>query len=209
MSSAATNKGARTRELIVEAGHELARRVGLDGLTFGTIAAEVKMSKSGLFAHFGSREGFQLAVLEHAINAVGDAVFAPAFAQPRGLPRLSALISGWLAFVSGLDRGGCVVLAAVAEFDDKPGPIRDALVGYQHRLRRQMERTIQMTIDAGDFRADADPAQVAFEFYAVLLALHHDLRLFNDQQAVARTAQAANHVLQRYLAEPRQSAAIG
>jgi len=198
-SAAAASKGAQTRDAIVLAGYELARRVGLDGLTIGSIAAAVGMSKSGLFAHFGAREELQLAVLAHAIDEVSNAAFRPAFTRKRGLTRLQAVINGWLDFVSTLDNGGCLILAAVSEFDDKPGPVRDQLVRYQRQLREQMERTVEMAVESGEMRAQTDPAQVAFELYGTFLVLHHDLRLFNDRGAVARTRMAADAILQRHL----------
>lgn len=196
---ATISKGAQTREAIVLAGYDLARRVGLDGLTIGSIATAVRMSKSGLFAHFGSREDLQLAVLAHAIEEVSSAAFRPAFKRKRGLTRLRAVIQGWLDFVSALDNGGCLILAAVSEFDDKPGPLRDQLVLYQRQLREQMERTVQMSVESGELRAETDPAQVAFELYGTFLVLHHDQRLFNDLGSTARTRVAADAIVARHL----------
>jgi AcrR family transcriptional regulator len=200
------SKGQQTREAIVAQAYDLARRDGLEGLTIGALAERVGMSKSGVFAHFGSREELQLAVLENATTHVTQAVFLPAFKAPRGLPRLRALIEGWYRFVTGLERGGCLVLAAVGEYDDKPGPIRDQLVVYQRQIRAQMVRTATMAIEVGHLRSGSDPEQIAFEVYAMMLALHHDLRLFNDPLALQRTRGAIDAVIDRFLPVERDNA---
>jgi AcrR family transcriptional regulator len=195
-----STKGQQTRDAIVAQAYDLARRDGLEGLTIGALADRVGMSKSGVFAHFGSREDLQLAVLEFATTHVTNAVFLPAFRTvARGLPRLRALIEGWYGFVTSLERGGCLVLAAVGEYDDKPGPIRDQLVVYQRQMRGQMERAVLMATEAGHLRAGSDPQQIAFEVYAMMLGLHHDLRLFNDPLALQRTRIAIDAVIDRFL----------
>ena len=127
----ATGKGAATREAILERAHEIACCAGLEGLSIGPLAQAVGMSKSGVFAHFGSREDLQLAVLEAAARRFGDAVLLPALAAPRGLPRLRAIMRRWLDWVR-TNAAGCVLLGSVTEYDDRPGPLRDQ-VSAAHR----------------------------------------------------------------------------
>src|SRR5690606_31640539 len=139
--TAPTSKGAATREAIVERAYEIARCAGLEGLSIGNIAQAVGMSKSGVFAHFGSREDLQLAVLDLAANRFGEAVLVPALAQPRGLPRLRAVMQHWFDFVHRND-GNCVLLGSVTEYDDRPGAVRDRVLGNEERWREVLARSI-------------------------------------------------------------------
>lgn len=201
MSSVHPSKGQQTRDLIIARAHDLALRGGLDGLTIGTVADTMQMSKSGVFAHFGSREDLQLAVLEHASRTFADAVFVPALKQRRGLPRLLALLKGIADFHVGLSpQGGCVMFSATVEYDDRPGPIRDAVVTYQRQLRRELGRTVQMAIDAGDLRAETDAEQLAFELYGLMLAVQHDLRVFADPRTLDRAQRGVTDLLARWRA---------
>src|SRR5690349_8527699 len=130
-------KGADTREAILGRAVTLARSVGLDGITIGTLASETGLSKSGLFAHFQSKEKLQLEILELAAAQFTDEVFRPALAKPRGIPRLRAIFDRWLAW--GQKPGGCLFIAASAELDDQPGPVRDELVRQQRQLLESLE----------------------------------------------------------------------
>src|SRR3979490_3354906 len=122
-------KRAATREVILEHAYAIACIDGLEGLSIGTLAQDVGMSKSGVFAHFGSREDLQLAVLEHAARRYGEQVLMPVLKIGRGFPRLHALFARWLdwSIASGLP-GGCIMISAAAEYDDRPGPIRDSVI---------------------------------------------------------------------------------
>jgi AcrR family transcriptional regulator len=184
-------KGEQTRQDILGEAVALASETGLEGLSIGSLAGRLRISKSGLFAHFGSKEELQLATLRRAQARFEDTVLRPAIAAPRGLPRLRALIDRWLAWAddSGLP-GGCVILGATVEYDDRAGPIRDALVDAQRRLRTTIARAVEIAVAEGHLAAGTDPEQFAFELFAIVLAAHHDRRLLRDP-AVARHAMAA------------------
>lgn len=185
----ATAKGAATREAIVERAYEIARFAGVEGLSIGPLAQAVGMSKSGVFAHFGSREELQRAVIESAATRFGEAVFIPALAQPRGLPRLRAIMHNWFEWVRG-NSGGCVLLGSVMEYDDRPGPLRDQVLRNEQRWRGILERAIRIAIDEGHLRP-GDAEQYAFELYAIPLTVHHKAGLFGFEQARALGEQAA------------------
>ena len=178
---AATSKGVATREAIIDRAYEIARFSGVEGLSIGPLAGAVGMSKSGVFAHFGSREDLQLAVIESAATRFGEAVFLPALSQPRGLPRLHALMRNWFEWVRG-NSGGCVLLGSVTEYDDRPGPLRDQVLRNEQRWRDLLRRSIQLAIECGHLRA-GDTDQYAFELYALPLAVHHEAGLFGYEQA--------------------------
>jgi AcrR family transcriptional regulator len=180
-SLTATSKGAATREAIIDRAYEIARFSGVEGLSIGPLAGAVGMSKSGVFAHFGSREDLQLAVIESAATRFGEAVFMPALSQPRGLPRLRALMHNWFEWVRG-NSGGCVLLGSVTEYDDRPGPLRDQVLRNEQRWRDLLQRAIQLAIECGHLRA-GDTDQYAFELYAFPLAVHHEAGLFGYEQA--------------------------
>jgi AcrR family transcriptional regulator len=180
-SLTATTKGAATREAIIDRAYEIARFSGVEGLSIGPLAGAVGMSKSGVFAHFGSREDLQLAVIESAATRFGEAVFLPALSQPRGLPRLRALMHNWFEWVRG-NSGGCVLLGSVTEYDDRPGPLRDQVMRNEQRWRDLLRRAIQLAIECGHLRA-GDTDQYAFELYAFPLAVHHEAGLFGYEQA--------------------------
>ena len=178
---AQTSKGVATREAIIDRAYEIARFSGVEGLSIGPLAGAVGMSKSGVFAHFGSREGLQLAVIESAATRFGEAVFLPALSQPRGLPRLRALMHNWFEWIRG-NSGGCVLLGSVTEYDDRPGPLRDQVMRNEQRWRDLLRHAIQLAIECGHLRA-GDTDQYAFELYAFPLAVHHEAGLFGYEQA--------------------------
>jgi len=177
----ATSKGAATREAIIDRAYEIARFSGVEGLSIGPLADAVGMSKSGVFAHFGSREDLQLAVIESAALRFGEAVFIPALSESRGLPRLRALMHNWFEWVRR-NSGGCVLLGSVTEYDDRPGPLRDQVLRNEQRWRDLLRRAIQLAIECGHLRA-GDTDQYAFELYALPLAVHHEAGLFGYEQA--------------------------
>ena len=192
------NKGAATREAIIDRAYCIACSAGLDGLSIGPLAQAVGMSKSGVFAHFGSREGLQLAVLESAGQRFGRYVLTPALEAPRGLPRLRTIVERWFDWVRHSNEGGCLYLAAVSEFDDRPGAIRDALLQLEARWRDALARAIELAIGSGELRADCDSRQLAFEIYGLALIVHHDAGLFGYEGAQARGLRAFERLVRSY-----------
>jgi len=196
-----TSKGEQTRAAILEQALQIASRLGLEGLTIGSLAEATGMSKSGLFAHFGSREDLQLAVLDYAATVYGKRVFMPALKIERGLPRLRALFSLWLEWTlsSGLP-GGCIMISAAAEYDDRPGPIRDAVIANQNRGRAISEKAVRLAVEEGHLRAGTDPEQIAFEMLAIVLASHNYRRLLGDKEARKRALTAFEELVSRHAA---------
>ena len=184
--AAATSKGVATHGAIVDRAIALVRKQGLESLSIGNLAQAAAMSKSGVFAHFGSREDMQLAVLDAVAEDFSRRVLAPAFRKPRGLKRLRAIVSNWMAWA----HDGCPMIAATIEYDDRPGVIRDRVVHWQRRLREALARAVELAIEAGELRAGTDPEQVAFELFGIVLVLHHDSHLFGATDAIARATRA-------------------
>lgn len=182
-------KGERTRAAIVDAALELAAREGLEGLTIGAVATRMRMSKSGVFAHFGSREDLQLAVLDVGKDRFIADVLVPALKQPRGLPRLRAIVANWIAWVHRY-QSGCLLLSAVSEYDGREGALREAVLAQQAGWRDELKKTIAQAVQEGHLRADTDAAQLAFEVQALMLALHHDGGLFGHEEAGRHAAAA-------------------
>jgi AcrR family transcriptional regulator len=190
------SKGEETRERIVERAWRLASRDGLSGLSIGKLASELGLSKSGLFAHFGSKEGLELEVLKAAAEQFTERVLKPAFAAPRGVARLRKLFKGWLAWANDpAQPGGCVFLAAAAELDDAEGPQRDFLVSSQASLLSALAKAARLAVEAGELRADLDSEQLAFEMLGIVMAYHHTRRLLRDPKADAR----ARHAFERLI----------
>ena len=191
-------KGQQTRTAILEQALALASQAGLAGLTIGTLAERSGLSKSGLFAHFGSKEGLQLAVVQGVRQLYSDLVFRPAMQQPPGLPRLRAIVENWLKWTgSARLPGGCIMTAAAYEFDDCPGPVRELVSQSLRELRKTLARSVRMAVEAGQLHPDADAEQLAFEICAVYAGAQLDARLFGDPQAQARALVAFENLLQR------------
>ena len=197
------SKGEQTRAAIVDHAVDHASEVGLEGLSIGSLAIRLKLSKSGLFAHFGSKQELQLATLRRAQERFEDQVFRPSVAAPRGLPRLRLLFRNWLEWL-GQQPGGCVILSASTEFDDRPGAVRDALVAGQRQLRGAIAKAIRLAIEAGELRPDVDPWQLAFELFGAMLAAHHDWHLLEDKRAFDRALQAIDSLLAANARSPRE-----
>jgi AcrR family transcriptional regulator len=184
-------KGVETRERIVDRALRLASRDGLEGLSIGGLATDLGLSKSGLFAHFGSKEDLQLAVLREAVSRFETTVIRPAIRAARGEPRIRALFELWLRWMADpAVPGGCILLAASVELDDREGRPRDYLAGTQRLLLTSLAKAARIAIDAGHFRADLDCEQFAFELYGLVLARGHWKRLLRDPQADLRAHTA-------------------
>ena len=188
-------KGEDTRDAILERAATLATRHGLDGLTIGTLAADLDMSKSGLFAHFGSKESLQVKTLEAAAARFTATVIRPALRAPAGVPRLRALVEHWLTWAGAQGRKGCLFVHASAEFDDRPGPVRDTLAEQQDGWLRFLADAARRAVDAGHLRADLDVDQFAFELHALLLGFHHAHRMTRDPRARTRLTRAVDRLV--------------
>lgn len=191
-------KGRQTRATILDAALALASHMGLEGLSIGALAEVTQMSKSGVFAHFGSREELQISVVREYHAKFDEEVFRPALKLPRGLPRLRAMFDRWVKRVAVEIDSGCIYISGAVEFDDRPGPVRDALVAMVQTWQRALERAIRIAIGEGHLRADTDAQQVLFEVHGLILALHHDARFLRHPGAVERARTGFEHVLSRY-----------
>jgi AcrR family transcriptional regulator len=187
------SKGEATRGVILDEAGQLARRVGLGGLTIGSLATQTGMSKSGLFAHFGSKESLQIQVIEHSSERFVDEVIRPALKAPRGVPRVRDLFERWLAWDSV--EGGCPLVAASFELDDQPGPVREHLVRVQRDWADTLATVFTSGIGEGHFRPDADPRQFAQDLQGVMLSYHMASRLLGDGDAAARARRALDTLL--------------
>jgi AcrR family transcriptional regulator len=166
-------KGEDTRGAILDRALALASTGGLEGLTIGNLAQAVGLSKSGLFAHFGSKEDLQLAVLRTAVDRFVAEVIAPALREPRGEPRVRALFERWLGWETATYLpGGCPFIAVSNELDDRPGPVRDYLVQSQRDWLDALANAARIAVAEGHFRADLDVDQFAYEVYSAILAFH-------------------------------------
>lgn len=191
------HKGADTRHAILDHAADLASKVGLSGLTIGVLADDLKLSKSGLFAHFRSKEALQIQVLDHAAQQFLETVVRPALAEPRGEARMRAIFERWLAWdQAGVLPGGCLFVAAATELDDRPGPVRDRLVALQRDWIQVITVSFRRGIEAGRFRRDADAPQFAQDLYGIMLAFHHAARLLGDRGAEARARRAFDALLE-------------
>jgi AcrR family transcriptional regulator len=189
-------KGAVTRERILDQAVRLASRDGLEGLTIGTLSTELGLSKSGLFAHFGSKDELQFQVLQAAVERFEQTVIRPALMAPRGEPRIRAFFLNWMAWEDDPEMpGGCLLIAASVELDDRPGPQRDFLVQAHRDRFRFMVKAVRMAVEAGHFRAGLDPEQVAFEINSLALGYHHSHRLLRDERAGLHARAAVERLL--------------
>jgi AcrR family transcriptional regulator len=188
-------KGEETRAAILNRAVRLASQVGLEGLSIGRLAEELDLSKSGLFAHFRSKDALQVQTLEWAAEQFVEAVIRPALKAPRGEPRVRALFEGWLRW-PGSQPGGCLFVAAASELDDRPGPARERLAALQRDWIETLATAVGGAVREGYFRNDLDPEQAAFELYGMMLAMHHAGRLLRDPEAAARARQAFDRFLE-------------
>ena len=191
MAARPTTKGEQTREAILTHALGLATRIGFEGLTIGRLADDLRMSKSGLFAHFRSKEGLQLEILRMAGARMVDTVVKPALSAPRGEPRVRALFERWLAWEQspGLP-GGCPFMAASFELDDRPGPVRDFVVQNLRDWMDTLAGAARIAVQEGHFRVDLDCEQFAHDCQGIGLAFVHASRLMRDPKARARAASA-------------------
>ncbi|HXE77160.1 MAG TPA: TetR/AcrR family transcriptional regulator [Rhodanobacter sp.] len=194
----ASPKGLQTKAAIVDAALGLATQIGLEGLSIGALAEVMHMSKSGVFAHFGSREELQISVVREYHVRFEDEVFYPAMREPRGLPRLRALFANWMRRTSAEIDSGCLYIGGAVEFDDRPGPVRDELASSVRTWLAAMYRAVVQAREEGHVRADADAQQMAFEIHGLILALHYEARFLKTPGSIARANTGFDHILARY-----------
>lgn len=197
-------KGEQTRAAILDAALELASRDGLEGLTIGLIAERMLMSKSGVFAHFGSREDLQIAVIQEYHRRFEEEVFFPSLDEARGLPRLSAMCSRWVVRHTREIDSGCMYISGAVEYDDRPGPIRDELLSMVMAWQKVLLRSARQAVDEGHLLPDTDCEQLVFEMRAMVLALHHDARFIGDRHAVERVERGYVRLIESYRVKSSQ-----
>lgn len=191
-------KGEATRAAIVDAALVIAGRDGLEGLTIGALADGLHMSKSGVFAHFGSREELQLAVLsEYAERFIAD-VLRPAVDRPRGLPRLAALLENWLRVLGRELEQGCLMIAGAIEYDDREGSLHDAMVRIVTGWKGELLKAIAQARDEGHLSKSADSEQLVFEIYGLMLAAHQDARLLRSKDSLKRARAGLARLLESF-----------
>jgi AcrR family transcriptional regulator len=190
-------KGERTRKEIIDHAFELAKEAGLEGVSLGVLASHAGLSKSGLFAHFKSKEALQLGVLEEAVERFSATVVRPAVQHPRGEPRVRALFEHFLRWKGETNPSGCIFMALSYEYDDRPGPIRDRLVAVLREWHETIRRVAETAVEQGAFRAELDSDLFAFEFLGIAMSHHHASRLLEHPQAGRLNAAAFEALLVR------------
>ncbi len=191
-------KGELTRAAILDVALDLASRDGLEGLTIGVLADKMNMSKSGVFAHFGSREDLQIEVLKLYHRRFEQEVFYPAMKEARGLPRLRSMFAHWVKKVSVEIASGCIYISGAVEYDDRPGPIREELVAMVAAWQGALLRCVRQAIENGDLRAETDAGQLVYEMYGLILALHHDARFMRSPGSVDRASIGFDRLIENY-----------
>lgn len=189
-------KGQLTRASIIVAALGLAAHRGLEGLSIGSVAEAAGMSKSGVFAHFGSREELQISVVREYHHRFESEIFRPALDEPRGLPRLASMFGRWVERVTVEAHSGCIYISGAVEFDDRPGPVRDALVTMVGTWMTALRRAIEQAKEEGHLRADVDADQLLFELHGLVLALHHDARFLHAGGATERARRGFERLIQ-------------
>jgi AcrR family transcriptional regulator len=193
-------KGDMTRGAILGHALALASETGLEGVSIGALAERVGMSKSGLFAHFQSKEGLQISILETAIAHFIERVVSPALKQPRGEPRVRALLERWIEWsAADIMPGGCIFVSSIAELDDRPGIVRDRLSASQTDWLDTLTTAIRIAVDVGHFQRETQPEQLAHELLTLFYGHHLISRLLRDPNAEKRTRLA----MERLLSEAR------
>ncbi|HEV7915083.1 MAG TPA: TetR/AcrR family transcriptional regulator [Albitalea sp.] len=202
-------KGQQTRAAILDAALALASHIGLEGLSIGALAEVTGMSKSGVFAHFGSREELQISVVREYHTKFEEEVFFPAMREARGLPRLKTLFERWVRRVSAELDSGCIYISGAVEFDDRPGPVRDALATMVQSWQSALERAVRIAVEEGHLRTEMDPLQLVFELHGLILALHHDARFLRNAGAQDRVRTAFERLIGHYATPAGQQILAG
>ncbi len=191
-------KGQQTKAVIIDAALGLASQIGLEGLSIGAVAEVTGMSKSGVFAHFGSREELQISVIREYHDRFEAEVFYAAMQKPRGVPRLQALFDNWMVQTSAEIDSGCIYISGAVEFDDRTGPVRDALASSVATWQTALRRAVELAQEQGQLSHETDAHQIAFEIHGLILALHYEARFLRNPSATERARQGFQHILSRY-----------
>jgi AcrR family transcriptional regulator len=190
-------KGKDTKIMVLETGLDMASQLGLECVTIGNLAKATNMSKSGLFAHFQSKENLQIEILNYAAQVFSEGVIIPALKTKAGIPRIRALVDNWIQWTSELT-GGCIFVSASADFSDRPGRVRDLLLNQQKEWIDCLKRIAQSAVQVGDFRQDIDDDQFAFDLYSLLLGFHLYFNLLDDAEIKNRQKTAFTRILDSY-----------
>ena len=193
----ALQKGQQTKSVIVDAALGLATHIGLEGLSIGALADVTGMSKSGVFAHFGSREELQISVIREYHNRFEQEVFYPAMSSPRGVARLRAMFDNWMKRTSIEIDSGCIYISGAIEFGDRTGLVRDALVSSVMTWHAAMKRAIEHCKELGQLRDEVSPEQMLFEIHGLILALHYEARFLQTPGSIDRAITGFNNILAR------------
>jgi AcrR family transcriptional regulator len=193
----ALHKGQQTKLVIIDAALGLAAQIGLEGLSIGVLAEVTGMSKSGVFAHFGSREELQISVIREYFARFEQEIFYPALEGSRGLPRLKALFSNWMKRVTVEIQSGCIFISGAVDFDDRPGPVRDALASSVKIWLAAVQRAVVQAKEEGQLAADADERQICFEIHGLILAVHYEARFLKTPGSLERANKAFDQILAR------------
>lgn len=191
------SKGMTTQDTILRKALDLSSEIGLEGLTIGSLAKRVGMSKSGLYAHFDSKEALQRQVLDSAAERLTRFLVRQAFSKPRGLPRVRALFDFWLDWVDAEFSGGCPFISAAFEFDDRDSPVRENVVAHFNDVLGSIAKAARIAVEEGHFREDLDVDQFAFDFWSVQLAYHQYARLMKRDDARLRANRAFDDIIKR------------
>ena len=190
-------KGQQTKSVIVDAALGLASQIGLEGLSIGAVAEVTGMSKSGVFAHFGSREELQISVIREYHDRFEASVFYAALQKPRGVPRLQAMFDHWVVQTSAEIDSGCIYISGAVEFDDRSGPVRDALASSVLTWQTALRRAVELAQEEGHISHESDAQQIAFEIHGLILALHYEARFLRNPSATQRASAGFSHILAR------------
>lgn len=190
-------KGKDTKHIILAAGLEMASQLGLENITIGALAKSIRMSKSGVFAHFQSKENLQIQVLEYAGQRFAEQVILPALKEKAGITRIKALVANWSDFSMELS-GGCIFVSASSEFSDRPGKVRDFLLDQQEDWMDCLRRVARSAVRAGDFKEEIDIEQFAFDLYSLLLGFYYYHQLLQDTRSRQYQESALDQLLKNY-----------
>lgn len=191
-------KGQQTKAHIVDVALHMATHHGLESLSIGGLAEAIGMSKSGVFAHFGSREELQISVVREYHQRFEQEVFYPAIQAPRGLPRLRAMFSNWMQRTTVELDSGCIYISGAVEFSEREGAVREALMTSFDAWHTALRRAIEQAQAEGHLSAEADSHQLLFEIHGLILALHYDVRFLQRPESIPRAWTGFENILRRY-----------